>query len=181
MLIGILADSHDHLPYIKKAIAFFLEHKVEKIVHCGDIVAPFINRSLTALKGTNIEMIGVFGNNDGERDHMNRLLGDVMSVKGDFIEVCWGGKNIAIYHGTILPLNDALIQSQKYDLVLSGHTHEIHVEKIKNTLFVNPGEVCGYLTGNPTCAIIDLSGEKLDTENVKIWNLDKEKEEKEEY
>ena len=172
MKIGILADTHDHLPYVKKAIEIFVAHKVEKIVHCGDIVAPFINRSLTALKDTNIEMIGVFGNNDGERDHMNHLLGDVMEVKGDFIEVCWNEKKIAVYHGTILPILDSLILSQKYDLVCSGHTHDVLIEKTKNTLSVNPGEACGYLTGKPTCAIIDLSKEKLDINDVKIYDLD---------
>ena len=49
--IGVFSDSHDHMENIRKAIEIFLEQKVEKIVHCGDIVAPFMVRAMSELKG----------------------------------------------------------------------------------------------------------------------------------
>ena len=35
--------------------------------------------------------------------------------------------------------------SGRYDLVCYGHDHEAHVERVGNTLLVNPGEVMGRL------------------------------------
>lgn len=172
MKLGVISDTHDHLPNVKKAISLFIQNKVAKIIHCGDIVAPFISRSLKDLHKVDIEMIGVFGNNDGERDHMNRLLGGLMTVKGDFIKMELGGKKIAIYHGTISPLLHALIECQQYDLVLTGHTHEIRIEKHNRTLLLNPGEACGYLSGKATCAIVNLDSLNLNPEDVQIFNLD---------
>ena len=174
MKIGIMSDSHDHLPNIKKALAIMIEQNVDKIFHCGDIVAPFVNRVLTPLKTSPIDLIGVFGNNDGERDNMNKLLAGMMEVKGDFFEIELDGIKIAIYHGTILPLVKALTYSQLYDLVLVGHTHQTKIERIRKTLLVNPGELCGYLTGDATFAVIDLSKQfngELPIESVEIISL----------
>jgi len=39
--------------------------------------------------------------------------------------------------------------------VVSGHTHVAGMERNGKTLVLNPGEVCGYLTGKSTGAIID--------------------------
>ena len=173
MKIGVLADSHDHLPNIQHVIEIFLREQVQKIVHCGDFVAPFIRRVLTGLEGHDIEMVGVYGNNDGERTHLNRILAPLMEIKGDFHEMTWGEHHhkIAVYHGTDPRLLQAMITSGTYDLVLTGHTHEIRVEMREKTLVVNPGETCGYLTGKATCAIIDLGRPPLNPEVVQIISL----------
>src|SRR6056297_2357687 len=147
MKIGVFSDSHDHMINIEKATKVFLENDVQKIVHCGDLVAPFIKKAMSSLNGSKIEAVGVFGNNDGERDNMNRIFGDVMKIKGDFMELNWNGHKIAVYHGTYQKMMKGLIDSQKYDLVLTGHTHNIWVERVGKTLVVNPGETCGILTG----------------------------------
>ena len=170
MHIGVFSDSHDHLPNIQRVIEIFLGKHVEKIVHCGDLVAPFIRRVLTGLEGTNIETVGVYGNNDGERTHLNRILSPFMEIKGDFHEMTWSDHKhkIALYHGTDPRILQAIITSKIYDLVLTGHTHEIRVEMVGETLVVNPGETCGYLTGNATCAVIDLSRHPLTPDVVQI-------------
>ncbi len=166
MKIGLFSDSHDNMKNITKAVDIFVENGVKKIIHCGDLVAPFIGRAMTRLHDTKIETIGVFGNNDGERDHMNELLGKAMKIKGDFMELTLQGKKTAVYHGTDQRILDNLIKSQKYDLILTGHTHQIRVETFKKTLVVNPGETCGYLTDRATCAIINLEDEKKPSEEA---------------
>ena len=89
MKIGVFSDSHDHMDNIRKVVDIFLEQKVEKIVHCGDIIAPFMVRAMSELKGKAIEVIGVYGNNDGERLGLYKILGEIMKIKGDFHEVTW--------------------------------------------------------------------------------------------
>ena len=58
---------------------------------------------------------------------------------------------------------EALAQSGKFDYVFSGHTHAVVNEKKENGVIVlNPGEACGYLTGNGTFAIIDTKSDKAE-------------------
>jgi putative phosphoesterase len=47
-------------------------------------------------------------------------------------------------------------QSARYDLILYGHTHRVDYRRQGKMVIVNPGEVCGWLTGSPTCALVDL-------------------------
>jgi putative phosphoesterase len=47
------------------------------------------------------------------------------------------------------------IKSGLYDVVIYGHTHERVFEEVDDVLVINPGECCGYLTGNPTVVILD--------------------------
>ena len=53
-------------------------------------------------------------------------------------------------------LIDALAESQKYDVIIYGHTHRTDLRKIGKTLIVNPGECGGWLTGKSTIALLDL-------------------------
>jgi putative phosphoesterase len=65
MILGIVADSHDNLPKLKKAIALFNKKNTSLVLHAGDYVAPF---SVGILENNlNCEYVGVFGNCDGER------------------------------------------------------------------------------------------------------------------
>jgi putative phosphoesterase len=58
---------------------------------------------------------------------------------------------------------DALANSGSFDIILTGHTHSIVNKKNNNgVLIVNPGEACGYLTGNATFAIIDTNTMKAE-------------------
>jgi putative phosphoesterase len=175
MKIGVLSDSHDHLTNIKKAIDLFVEARVDKIVHCGDMVAPFIIRAMGTLENAKqIEVIGIYGNNDGERAGLRKVLKGFMEIKGDFYETTWDQVKIAVYHGTELKLLDALIQSKLYNIIFCGHTHQLRVETVNGVLVVNPGETCGYLTGRPTCVIVDLKeGKNITKDNVQIIDLDK--------
>ena len=61
---------------------------------------------------------------------------------------------------------DALANSGKFDIILSGHTHTMVNKKHNDVLIVNPGELCGYLTNKPTFAIIDT-----DTMNAEIVEI----------
>ena len=74
---------------------------------------------------------------------------------GDFATLRLGGKKIALLHGIHEEIVDSLVESGCYDLVVRGHNHKAEIIE-GATLVVNPGEVCGYLTGRQTVALIDL-------------------------
>ena len=41
MKIGVLSDSHDNLPNIRKAVEVFSKNGVEALIHGGDFCSPF--------------------------------------------------------------------------------------------------------------------------------------------
>lgn len=149
-MIGIMADSHDHLEAIRSAVKVFNQEKVELVIHAGDLIAPFTANEFENLKPP---LEAIFGNNDGERDILRVKYGEICKLE-DFKELKVGGKTIAVIHGTQQPLVDALALSGNYDMVVRGHTHKKEVIEGK-TLVVNPGETCGYISGEKTVMLLD--------------------------
>lgn len=154
MLIGLIADTHDRLPLIDKAIRKLNEGNFELVLHAGDYVAPFAIPKFADLKA---KLIGVFGNNDGDREFIKKKFSEHrgLEIRGDFAEITVDGLKIALLHGNEEELLKALIESEGFDVVVHGHTHKAEVYRKGKTLVVNPGEVCGYLTGKSTLALLD--------------------------
>jgi uncharacterized protein len=156
--VGILADSHDCLPRIKDVIDRLNSEPIELVLHAGDYSAPFVTDYYRALK---VHMIGVFGNNDAERDRLRDRFAEAgHEIKGRFAEVQAGNLRIALTHGDEDELLRSLTVCGGYDVVIYGHTHQASVTEEGRTLVINPGEICGYLTGKGTFAILDTSERK---------------------
>jgi putative phosphoesterase len=158
MKIGVISDTHDHLENIKKAISILKERNITNLIHLGDYCSPF---SLPLLE---IEKVyAIFGNNDGDKLFLQKKANESGFIidrapKALNIE----GRKIAIMHEPYQL--EAFRKSGIYDIVLHGHTHEYYVKK--DPLTVNPGELCGYLSGKATFAIIEL--ETLECEIVEL-------------
>ncbi len=162
MKIGIISDTHDHWTNIEKFVDKFIdEEKVEVVFHCGDIIAPFMKKPFNRLNENNIPLYAVYGNNDGEREGLKNLFGKTFEIKGNFLEIELSGKKILMFHHLEMEIVDAIAKSEKYDLILKGHTHQVMEKKIGKTLIVNPGEACGYLTKNSTAAVLNLDDMNL--------------------
>ncbi|MDZ7374223.1 MAG: metallophosphoesterase [candidate division KSB1 bacterium] len=153
MKVGILADSHDNLHALRKAVEVFRRESVGLVVHAGDLVAPFVQGVLNELE---CPLVMVFGNNDGERLGLARVFaGKIFSPPHQF-EV--DRKAVLLLHE---PHNlEALKASQQFDAIIYGHTHKAEVTRSGRTLVINPGECGGWLTGRRTVAVWDTeSGE----------------------
>ena len=154
MLVGLIADTHDRLPMVEKVVKRLNEENVGLVLHAGDYVAPFV---IPIFKDLKARLIGVFGNNDGDHELLKRRFGEHknLEIHGNFAEVMVGGVKIALLHGSEEGLLKALINSKGFDVVVHGHTHKVEVYRKGGTLVVNPGEVCGYLSGKSTIALFD--------------------------
>jgi putative phosphoesterase len=154
MLVGLIADTHDRLPMVEKAVKRLNEENVELVLHAGDYVAPFVVPKLKDLKA---RLIGVFGNNDGDHEFLKKRFSEYkgLEIRGHFAEITIDGLKVALLHGHEEELLKALIESESFDVVVHGHTHKVEVYQKGKTLVVNPGEVCGYLTGKSTIALFD--------------------------
>lgn len=149
-MIGIMSDSHDNLDAIRKAVSVFNEAGVELVIHAGDLIAPFTAREFKELKS---EFLAIFGNNDGERDLLRHAYKDMCHLE-DFKEIEVQNKKIAVIHGTVEAIVDALVLSKKYDIIIRGHNHRQEVV-MGESLLVNPGETCGYVSGKKTVMLLD--------------------------
>ena len=77
------------------------------------------------------------------------------------------GKKVYVSHMPTPNTIEALAHSGKYDIILSGHSHNIVNKKYDNGVIVlNPGEACGYLTQKSTFAIVDT--DKMDVEIIEL-------------
>ncbi len=153
-IIGLISDTHDHQKAVDEAIKIFRENKVELILHAGDWIAPF---TLKRLAQGGIPVIGVFGNNDGEKKYMRELAAKYyVKLEEEVAVIKYDNVKIALTHGTHYVIVDALVKSKMFDIVVYGHTHSRDVKNIDGTLVINPGEACGYLTGEATIALLNL-------------------------
>jgi putative phosphoesterase len=155
MLVGLIADTHDRLPMVDKAVKKLNEENVELVLHAGDYVAPFV---IPKFKKLRAKLIGVFGNNDGDRELLKKRFSEheELEIRGNFAEIVLDGLKIALLHGNEEELLMTLINGESFDVVVHGHTHKAEVYRKGKTLVVNPGEVCGYLTGKSTVALLDI-------------------------
>jgi putative phosphoesterase len=154
MKIGIMSDTHDYLPNIRKAIEIFNEEGVEAVIHCGDFVSLFVIKEFEHL---NANIIATYGNNDGERCKLKEWLKNINeeNIIDDFISIEIDGLRFFITHGHHQSVLEMAIKSGLYDVVVYGHTHERVFEEVDDVLIINPGECCGYLTNIPTIGILD--------------------------
>ncbi|MEE8168172.1 MAG: metallophosphoesterase [Candidatus Hydrothermarchaeales archaeon] len=150
-MIGIISDTHDNLEAIDKAVELLNSSKVSLVIHAGDYVAPFTVPRFGKLTSP---LKGVFGNNDGEKRGLANKFSEIGVEIRDFLEFEQDGLRICVYHGTLSEVVDALIKSRKYDVIVSGHSHKPEVKKVGGVWSVNPGEVCGYLTGRRTLCLL---------------------------
>ncbi|MFB6181039.1 MAG: metallophosphoesterase [Candidatus Nanohalobium sp.] len=135
MKIGIVSDTHDNLDAARSAAEFFENH-VDKVVHCGDMVAPFT----AELFDRGFDFYYIRGNNDGEWN-LKETVEEFGEFYNNIAELEFGGRKIAAYHGTEEEVVESLVDSEKYDYVLRGHTHERKLERKNDTVEINPGGI----------------------------------------
>ena len=160
-MIGIISDTHENEVATAKAAAILKEKNLDLVVHCGDIISPVMLGHFQGLK-----MKFVYGNNDGEKKGLN-----IMAKKFSFEKITKDkefehqGKKFYVYHGTNETKLDDAIKSNKYDYVLTGHTHINRDEKINQTRVINPGAL--FHASPYTIALLDPENGKLEFVEIK--------------
>jgi putative phosphoesterase len=158
--IGVLSDTHDHIDNVKRAVEIFKSEGVQLILHAGDYVAPF---SLTPLKEAGCRVIGVFGNNDGERLMLSRRFQEIGEIYDGPYFFTMEGRRILLMHEPCAA--EELFASGCFDLIVFGHTHR-RVLKKERGILLNPGECCGWLEKEPSIATVDL--ETWDVKEIRL-------------
>lgn len=158
MLIGVVSDTHDSLDSVRASIDLFQRERVDLVIHLGDYVAPFTLKLFAEAFREKFQ--GILGNNDGERTGLMLTAGMFNSGLHDqFYEISLGGGRALLVHGfgpadITRKIVKALALSGYWRAVLYGHTHEPHVEFVRGSLVLNPGDG-GGLINKPTVALLD--------------------------
>ena len=152
MRIGVVSDTHNHLPNVRRIVALFAEAGVERVVHTGDITQA---KTLRALGELDAPLVGVFGNNDqGERESLERAAEELgMELAQAPLGLHWAGRRILVVHDP----RDLEPHFDGHDLALHGHTHERRIDRAAGRLIFNPGECAGYLAGRNAVGVVDLA------------------------
>jgi uncharacterized protein len=163
MKIAIISDSHDNIWNVDKALAQISEQGAELLLHCGDLCAPFVLDRIGQRFEGPVHVI--FGNNDGD----GRLLQTIATrhkqihLHGIYAEIEAGDVQLAMIHYPEPARRIA--QSGIFGLVCYGHNHQQKIERIDETLLVNPGELLG-LQGAASWALYDSSSGECELQMV---------------
>ena len=158
MRIGVVSDTHNHLPNVSRIVELFNAAAVERVVHTGDITQA---KTLEAFSGLEASLHGVFGNNDLERDSL-----EAAAARLDFricdppLELAWAEREIWVCHDP-REFETRLLEAQSIGadpaLILHGHDHRYRLEPRGGALIFNPGECAGLREGGNAVGLVDLN------------------------
>lgn len=149
--VALISDTHGHAAFTTEALRVLDAFQPIAYLHAGDIGGP----EIVALFPTDCPCYFVQGNCDydlvGLADQVVRQRHQWCGAIG---ELQIADRQIALLHGDHTEQLQAAVASQRFDLVVHGHTHQSRFEQIGKTRIVNPGAV--YRANPPSVAILNL-------------------------
>jgi uncharacterized protein len=152
MLVGIFADTHDHLANIRLAVERFNAAQCDVVLFAGDLVSTF---AVPPLRKLNCPVVGCFGDNEGNK--VGLLAG--FALVGQIGEppvryTADDGTRFIVCHMQ----RQLRGQADDWDIAVFGHTHKPRVQRDElGRLLINPGETSGWTFGRPTIVLLETS------------------------
>lgn len=163
MKIGIISDTHGCVQTWRQIFQAYL-YDADLIIHAGDVLYHGPRNTIPAeynpqelaieLNACKVPIVIVQGNCDAEVDS---LVLDIPITKNSLIYV--DGLRILAQHGHDLSADQATELARRYQLnvIITGHTHVPMLQRIGNTVMLNPGSpaMSKREDGKGTIAIIN--------------------------
>jgi putative phosphoesterase len=157
MRIGVVSDTHDNMTNVARIVDLFNRARVERIVHTGDITKA---KTLEVLARLHAPIHGVYGNNDLERESLERAAERFgLHFVDPPLRLQWAERSIVVVHD-ITEHRESTLHGG--DVLLHGHDHFYRFERRNGTVLFNPGECAGHMQGYNAVGVLDL--EALDSE-----------------
>jgi uncharacterized protein len=152
MRIGVISDTHNHLPNVARIVELLNQAQVERVVHTGDITQA---KTLGVLARLDAPLVGVFGNNDrGERAALAAAAAEHHMTLSDgplWLELA--SQRLVVVHD---PRELDRLSGDDFTVALHGHTHRRATELADGRLVFNPGECAGHVAGLNAVGVVDL-------------------------
>lgn len=150
MRIGVVSDTHNLLPNVRRIVELFNAAGVAQVIHTGDVTQA---RTVHALAALRAPLVGVYGNNDEREDIAPAAAQHGFAFHDGLLRLTLAGRRIVVVHD---PLDLAVARAEEYDVALHGHDHRLVVERAAGRLRFNPGECAGHLPGYNAVGVLDL-------------------------
>lgn len=162
MKIGVLSDTHNHLPETRRALTLLLEHGAQHLVHCGDAGEDSIDLLSAVCLERGIRAHVALGNCDpGHGGEDARFAPQPEGIeRGRSPEFTLAGKRCAAMHGNHATLLDRAASAGIFDYVFTGHTHQPMDERCGRTRVLNPGSCARPRRSPPTVLVLDLESDQ---------------------
>ncbi|NOX24618.1 MAG: YfcE family phosphodiesterase [Deltaproteobacteria bacterium] len=163
MRVAIISDSHDQVMNLRAAVTYCNAYGVSIVIHCGDLISPFMLKELAEFGGA-VHL--VYGNNVGDQHLISQACGTkfpAITQHGVLGAVEAGGLTFAFTH---YPEMARGIASQgRFDVVCCGHNHRYGVERVGAAILINPGEMLGA-EDQPGFCILETASRKVERVEV---------------
>ncbi len=161
MKIGLLSDTHNHVPAARRALDLLVARGAGHLVHCGDAGEEVVNLVAAVCQAHGLRAHIAIGNCD--RAHLEDLPFQPRPAgleRGEAPEFVLTGKRCLVLHGDNAWRLDQATGSGKFDYIFTGHTHAPADRRQGRTRLLNPGSAGRPRQGPPTVALLELeSGE----------------------
>jgi putative phosphoesterase len=159
MRLGIVSDTHGHVPYAADGARMLEAMDVAAVLHCGDVGSREIVRLFSKWPAH-----FVAGNVDHGPTIRDAAAECGSTYHGAFGTVEIGGVRIALLHGDDSRRLAEAIGGGEFALVCHGHTHVAGRRLEGSTVVLNPGAL--YRATPHTVAIVELPS--LETEIIAV-------------
>ena len=170
MKIGLISDTHITEKRGKLSIKILDSFEtVDLILHAGDISSQKVLDTLNSIAPT----IAVEGNNDGTYKTLDLNPTEIIETNN---------LKIVLNHGDKLPNENfnkhyEFAKKHNADILITGHTHTPHFEKIGNILLINPGSPNKPIKSDKSIAILTIDENeyknKLDKISIEFIKIEK--------
>lgn len=159
-MIGILADTHNHIANTRQALELFRARGVTRLIHCGDVTSAEV---MLLFAGWQVTF--VLGNMDRDRDELfaaARAIGTALPQISATISV--DDKQIGVTHGHDTSILTGMIMSGRYTYVVHGHTHQRRDEfqRPYSVRVINPGALGGNHPESRSVCILDAAADAVE-------------------
>lgn len=154
--LALISDTHGHSAFTSEALRVLDAFEPIAYLHAGDIGGPEIVR----LFPTDRPCHFVQGNCDYDLITLASAVEELgHQWHGAMGDIQIENRRLALLHGDHSRQLQVAMDSQQYDAVIHGHTHQSRSEKVGITRLINPGAV--YRANPPTVGIFNLQTMEL--------------------
>jgi putative phosphoesterase len=141
-LIAICSDSHDNMTNIDTFLNYCKKHKVDFIIHCGDVTEKRTKNYFEENSKAPIHFVE--GNADISEQQKLKRTNRFMKIKRGpvpYFEQTFDNIRIAACHQRDKAIR--LCNNDRFDIVFYGHNHKPWKEIVGKTYMINPGNLAG--------------------------------------